>query len=65
MIFNIDGFRLAMSASFSEDRTGKIYDSYVMPEIEIIEGDNFSNISADKKVVEAIKWFSSGASGRQ
>lgn len=62
VIFNIDGFRLAMSASFSQDRTGKIYDSYVMPDIEIIEGDNFSNISTDKKVLEAKKWFTSSKS---
>lgn len=57
--FNIDGYLLAISASFSEDRTGKIYNSYVMPDIEIIEGDNFSNIQKDKKILEAIKWFRS------
>ncbi len=57
--FKIDGYLLAVSASFSEDRTGKVYNSYVMPDIEIIEGDNFSNIAIDKKVLEAIKWFSS------
>jgi carboxyl-terminal processing protease len=57
--FKIDGFLLAMSASFSEDRTGKVYNSYIMPDIEIIEGDNFSNIQVDKKVLESIKWFSS------
>lgn len=57
--FKIDGYLLALSASFSEDRTGKIYNSYVMPDIEIIEGDNFSHLQKDKKVLEAIKWFSS------
>lgn len=57
--FKIDGYLLAVSASFSEDRTGKIYNSYVMPDIEIIEGDNFSDISQDIKVLEAIKWFNS------
>ena len=57
--FKIDGYLLAVSASFSEDRTGKVYNSYIMPDIEIIEGDNFSNIPIDKKVLEAIKWFSS------
>lgn len=59
VVFKIDGHLLAVSASFSEDRTGKVYNSYVTPDIEIIEGDNFSNLSVDKKVLEAIKWFSS------
>lgn len=59
VVFKIDGHLLAVSASFSEDRTGKVYNNYVTPDIEIIEGDNFSNISIDRKVLEAIKWFSS------
>lgn len=58
--FKIDGHLLAVSASFSEDRTGKRYSSYVMPDIEIIEGDNFSDLSKDKKIMEAIKWFGAG-----
>lgn len=58
--FKIDGYLLALSASFSEDRTGKVYNSYVIPDIEIIEGDDFSNISIDKKALEAINWFNSG-----
>jgi hypothetical protein len=57
--FRIDGYLLALSASFTEDRTGKIYRSSVIPDIEMIEGDNFSDISKDKKVLEAIKWFNS------
>jgi C-terminal processing protease CtpA/Prc len=57
--FKIDGHLLALSASFTEDRTGKVYNSSVLPDIEIIEGDNFSDISIDRKVLEAIQWFSS------
>ena len=57
--FKIDGHLLAVSASFSEDRTGKIYNNAVTPDIEIIEGDNFFDISKDKKVLEAIMWFNS------
>ena len=60
--FKIDGHLLALSASFTEDRTGKVYNSSVLPDIEIIEGDNFSDISKDKKVLEAIKWFNSSNS---
>lgn len=55
--FNIDGYLLAVSASFSEDRKGNVYNNYVTPDIELIEGDNFSNISEDKKVMEAMQWF--------
>ncbi|MFC5282949.1 S41 family peptidase [Pedobacter alpinus] len=55
--FKIDGYLLALSASFSQDRNGKIYNSYLKPDIELIEGDNFANISIDKKVLEAIEWF--------
>ncbi len=55
--FKIDGHLLAVSASFTEDRTGKRYSSYVMPDIEIIEGDNFSDLSKDRKIIEAMEWF--------
>lgn len=60
--FKIDGHLLAMSASYTEDRTGKVYKSSVIPDIKVIEGDNFSDISRDKKVLEAIKWFNSSNS---
>ena len=60
--FKIDGHLLAVSASYTEDRTGKVYNRSVIPDIEVIEGDNFSNISIDKKILEAIKWFSSSNS---
>ena len=56
---SIDGHLLAVSASYTQDRTGKIYYSSVKPDIEIIEGDNFSDISKDKKVAEAIRWLGS------
>lgn len=57
--FKINGHLLAVSASYSEDRTGKIYNDYVVPDVEMIEGDNFSNLSADKKIMAAINWFNS------
>lgn len=57
--FNIDGFLLALSASFSQDRRGKVYNGPIIPDIELIEGDSFSSIASDKKVLEAIRWFSS------
>ena len=60
--FRIDGHLLALSASFTEDRTGKLYNGSVMPDIEITEGDNFSDLYKDKKVLEAINWFDSKSS---
>lgn len=57
--FKIDGHLLAFSASYAQDRMGKVYYSSVKPDIELIEGDNFSEVSKDKKVAEAIKWLSS------
>lgn len=59
VVKKIDGHLLAISSSYTEDRTGKVYYHSVTPDIELIEGDNFSDISKDKKVAEAIKWFSS------
>lgn len=55
--FSIDGHLLVLSASLSEDRTGKIYIGTFDPDIELIEGDNFKNLNQDAKVIEALKWF--------
>lgn len=55
--FRIDGYLLGISASLSKDRTGKIYYGSVAPDIEIIEGDNFQNLSDDTKVKKAIEWL--------
>ena len=55
--FKIDGYLLALSASFCEDRMGNVYNSYVTPDIEMIAGDNLSDIMDDKKVLAALAWF--------
>lgn len=57
--FKIDGHLLAFSASFSQDRNGKVYNRSVIPDIEILEGDSFGSIPRDKKVLKAIQWFRS------
>jgi carboxyl-terminal processing protease len=55
--FPIDNHLLALSASYSQDRTGNIYNRGVKPDMEWVEGDDFSNISNDKKVDAAIRWM--------
>lgn len=54
--FRINGNTLALSTTLTEDRNGKRY-AYVRPDIKIIEGDNFGDLSRDKKVQEAVEWF--------
>src|SRR5690606_30018495 len=61
-IFRIDGHFLVLAVNYSEDRTGNVYQGSVKPDIEVIEGDNFSDLSRDKKILEALKWFNSGKS---
>ena len=58
VVSNINGHLLAVSASYTQDRTGKVYYSTVKPDIEFIEGDNFIDILKDKKVAEALRWLS-------
>src|SRR5690606_14983849 len=50
VVFTIDGHLLALSASLSEDRTGKIYMGAFYPDIEVVEGDNFTDLNEDVKV---------------
>lgn len=55
--FQINGHLLAVASSFTADRTGKVYDGAILPDIEITEGDNFENLLQDTKILEAISWF--------
>lgn len=57
--FKIHNYLLGVSTSFSADRTGKIYRSSILPDIEVVGGDNFNYIDKDAKVLIALKWFSS------
>lgn len=45
------------TATYTQDRTGEVYYSSVKPDIGLVEGDNFSDLSKDKKLAEAINWF--------
>ena len=38
------------------DNNGIVY-KYIEPDIEIIEGDNFNELTKDKKIQTAINWI--------
>ncbi|MES2652560.1 MAG: S41 family peptidase [Bacteroidota bacterium] len=55
--FNLGSYQLAIAASAIADRKGKIYNSSVLPDLTIVEGDNFKNLLVDTKVIAALKWM--------
>ena len=52
-----DAVTLLLSTGYGRDRTGKIYDKALSPDIYINEPDNFNDIINDKKVLAAAKWI--------
>jgi hypothetical protein len=42
------GYYLALSAAFLADRNGNCYKTTISPDREIVEGDNFENLSQDR-----------------
>ncbi len=55
--FNLGSYQLAIAASAIADRKGKIYNSSVLPDLTLVEGDNFKNLLVDTKVIAAMKWM--------
>jgi len=55
--FNLGTYQLAIAASVIADRDGKIYPGSVLPDVTMVEGDYFKDLSKDKKVMAAIKWM--------
>lgn len=45
-----------LSGAYMADGTGK-YSEFVIPDIQVINGDNFDTLEIDKKILAAIKWF--------
>lgn len=56
-IFTLGNNTLAVAASIIADRKGNIYRDSVLPDLTIIEGDNFRDLSRDTKVAAALKWM--------
>ncbi len=48
---------LAVAASIIADRNGIIYLDSVLPDLTIINGDNFNDLSRDTKVLAALEWM--------
>jgi len=48
---------LAIAASIVADRKGTIYLGSVFPDLTLINGDNFEDLSEDTKVIAALKWM--------
>lgn len=55
--FNLGEGYLGLSSSFMADRNGAVYDKHVLPDVEIVEGDNFLNLHEDAKVRAALQWL--------
>jgi carboxyl-terminal processing protease len=52
-----DNLTLVLATGYMMDRSGKVYTGAVEPDRLIVEGDNFSELKKDKKVMEAVKWL--------
>lgn len=58
-VFNVYGHKLGLSTAFMADRNGTLYKQAVLPDVELVEGDNFDNLLLDTKVNAALNWFQS------
>lgn len=53
--FEINNFSgINLSTDYVFDRNSNIYKSFVNPDFEIINGDDFNNLAKDKKIIKAI-----------
>jgi len=56
--FNLgNSYYMGMSSAFIADRTSKVYYSHISPDIEIIFGDNFTDLNQDLKIKAALEWL--------
>ncbi|MBK0378462.1 S41 family peptidase [Mucilaginibacter segetis] len=46
-----------IATSVEADRNGRIYPDYIKPDAEIIGGDNFDDLTKDKKIIAALEWL--------
>lgn len=52
-----DNLYYLLASSYEADRTKKEYKDFVTPDILIKDGDNFKDLSQDKKVQKAVEWI--------
>lgn len=48
---------LVVASSYEADRDHKVYRDFVRPDVLLIEGDNFTDLTKDRKVQAALKWL--------
>lgn len=46
---------LNLSTDYVYDRNLKIYISNILPDKEVLEGDNFENLTKDRKIIKALE----------
>lgn len=48
---------LNLAVDYAADRNGKIYPKYLEPDLKVVNGDNFENLSDDLKIKKALIWL--------
>ncbi|MEI5985138.1 MULTISPECIES: S41 family peptidase [Sphingobacterium] len=57
-LFNFsNGNYFTYSSKLLRANDQKVYKTFLKPDIEVIGGDNFEDLYADKKVIRALEWF--------
>lgn len=52
-----DHLTLVLATAYMMDRSGKVYTGAVVPDSLLSDGDNFNDLTLDKKVIAALKWL--------
>jgi len=55
--FYVDGQQVFVMSSLISDKYGKIYNDGLLPDIQIVEGDDFNDLTKDAKVSAALRWL--------
>jgi C-terminal processing protease CtpA/Prc len=56
---------LTLAGSVDADRTGQVYPLRLQPDELIINGDNFTDLQQDTKVLAALNWLKTAKAGRK
>jgi carboxyl-terminal processing protease len=55
--FSYFGVEFLMAIAVEADRNGVVYYENVLPDQEVVAGDNFNDFSKDEKIIAAMKWL--------
>jgi len=48
---------LNLAVDYAADRNGKIYPKYLIPDLKVLNGDDFENLNDDLKIKKALSWL--------